>query len=199
MDNNLHLPLATLSHLIRTGDISPVELIESTFTEIDRRNPQLNAFITLFWGQNLESARQAEGEIRDGRVRGTLHGIPIALKDIIHVGGTPTTCGSKFFAIDPSQPDATVTSKLKDAGVDNRWEDQFARICLRRDDREPALWHNGEPVEHVACCRGIEWRLGGCCRHRLLCRRTRHRHRRIGSHSSGDVRGCRAETHLRTN
>jgi aspartyl-tRNA(Asn)/glutamyl-tRNA(Gln) amidotransferase subunit A len=117
MDNNLRLPLATLSHLIRTGDISPVELIESTFTEIDRRNPQLNAFITLFREQSLEAAGQAEKEIRDGQIRGALHGIPIAIKDIVHVAGTPTTCGSKFFAIDPSQPDATVTSKLKDAGA----------------------------------------------------------------------------------
>ena len=116
MDNNLHLPLATLSNLIRTGDISPVELIESTFAEIDRRNPQLNAFITLFRERSLESARQAEKEMRDGRIRGALHGIPIALKDIIHVAGTPTTCGSKFFAIDPTQPDATVTAKLKAAG-----------------------------------------------------------------------------------
>ena len=116
MDNNLHLPLATLSNLIRTGDISPVELIESTFAEIDRRNPQLNAFITLFRERSLESARQAEKEMRDGRIRGALHGIPIALKDIIHVAGTPTTCGSKFFAIDPFQPDATVTAKLKAAG-----------------------------------------------------------------------------------
>ena len=80
MDNNLHLPLATLSHLIRTGDISSAELIESTFAEIDRRNPHLNAFITLFREQSLEAAGQAEKEIRDGRVRGTLHGIPIALK-----------------------------------------------------------------------------------------------------------------------
>ena len=116
MDNNLRLPLATLSHLIRTGDISPVELIESTFAEIDRRNPHLNAFITLFREQSLEAAGQAEKEIRDGRIRGALHGIPIAIKDIVHVAGTPTTCGSKFFAIDPSQPDATVTAKLEAAG-----------------------------------------------------------------------------------
>ena len=117
MDNILHFPITALANLIHTGEISPVELIESTFTEIDGHNPQLNAFITLFREQSLEAARQAELEIRDGRIRGILHGIPVAIKDIIHVAGAPTTCGSKFFSVNPSQPDATITAKLKAAGA----------------------------------------------------------------------------------
>ena len=99
MDNILHFPITALANLIHTGEISPVELIESTFTEIDGHNPQLNAFITLFREQSLEAARQAELEIRDGRIRGILHGIPVAIKDIIHVAGAPSTCGSKFFSV----------------------------------------------------------------------------------------------------
>ena len=117
MDNVLRFPITALANLIRTGEISPVELIESTFAEIDRHNPQLNAFITLFREQSLEAARQAEREIRDGHIRGALHGIPIAIKDIIHVAGAPTRCGSKFFIIPPTQPDATATARLKAAGA----------------------------------------------------------------------------------
>lgn len=117
MNNVLHLPITALSNLIRTGELSPVELIESTFVEIDRCDPELNAFITLFREQSLEDARQAEKEIRDGRTRGTLHGIPVAIKDIIHVTGAPTGCGSKFFSVHPSQPDATVAARLKAAGA----------------------------------------------------------------------------------
>ncbi len=117
MENILHHPITTLTNLIRAGEISIVELIESTFAEIDRHNPRLNVFITRFRERSLESAKQTEREIRDGQIQGTLHGIPIALKDIIHVAGEPTRCGSKFFAIDASQPDATVTTKLKAAGA----------------------------------------------------------------------------------
>lgn len=117
MDNILNLPITTLSNLIRTGEVSPVELIESIFAEIDRHNPRLNAFIALCREESFEAAAQAEREIGDGQIRGTLHGIPVAIKDIIHVAGAPTTCGSKFFSVNPSQPDATVTARLKTAGA----------------------------------------------------------------------------------
>ena len=117
MDNILNLPITTLSNLIRTGEISPVELIGSTFAEIDRHNPRLNAFIALCREESFEAAKQAEREIDAGQIRGTLHGIPVAIKDIIHVTGMPTGCGSKFFSLNPSQPDATVTARLKAAGA----------------------------------------------------------------------------------
>lgn len=117
MDNILYLPITMLSNLIRTGEISPVELTESTFAEIDKHNPRLNAFIALCREESLEAAKQAEREIGDGQIRGALHGIPVAIKDIIHVAGAPTTCGSKFFSVNPSQPDATVTTRLKAAGA----------------------------------------------------------------------------------
>ena len=117
MDDILNLPITTLSNLIRTGEVSPVELIESAFAEIDKHNPRLNAFIALCREESFEAAAQAEREIGDGQIRGTLHGIPIAIKDIIHLAGAPTTCGSKFFSVNPSQPDATVTARLKAAGA----------------------------------------------------------------------------------
>ena len=117
MDNILNLPITTLSNLIRTGEVSTVELIESTFVEIDRHNPRLNTFIALCREESFEAAKRAEREIGDGQIRRALHGIPVAIKDIIHVAGTPTTCGSKFFSVSPSQPDAAVTARLKDAGA----------------------------------------------------------------------------------
>ena len=118
MKNMRYQSIAESSDLISTGKISPVELIESSFAEVDQGEPRLNAFITLFREESLESARQAEKEIRDGQVRGPLHGIPIALKDLIDVAGTRTTCGSKFFATaPPSESDATVAVMLKRAGA----------------------------------------------------------------------------------
>ena len=117
MDDILHASIAEIAEAIRKGEISPVELIEATLAKIDRCEPQLNAFITVFREESLERARQAEVEIRDGKDLGPLHGMPIALKDIIYVEGTRSTAGSNFFAEESPQFDAALVTKLRDAGA----------------------------------------------------------------------------------
>ena len=117
MDDILYGSIAQLAAQIRTGDISPVELIEATLQAIDQCEPQLNAFITVFHEESLESARRAEAEMRNGRDLGPLHGMPIALKDIIYVEGTRSTAGSNFFSEESPQFDAALVSKLRDAGA----------------------------------------------------------------------------------
>ena len=116
-DDVLHASIAQIAAQIRKGEISPVELIEATLEKIDRCEPQLNAFITVFREKSLDSARRAEAEIRSGKDLGPLHGIPIALKDIIYVEGTRSTAGSNFFAEESPQFDAALVSKLRDAGA----------------------------------------------------------------------------------
>ena len=117
MEDILHSSISQLTDLFRTGKVSPVELIEATFSAINQSDAQLNAFIALFEEAALEEAKQAEKEIRGSRSLGPLHGIPIALKDIIHVAETTTTCGSKFYATGSSQFDAAVAARLKAAGA----------------------------------------------------------------------------------
>ena len=117
MDDILHASIAQLAAQIRKGEISPVELIEATLEAIDECEPQLNAFITVFREESLERARQAGVEIRSGKDRSPLHGIPIALKDIIYVEGTRSTAGSNFFSQESPQFDAALVSKLRDAGA----------------------------------------------------------------------------------
>ena len=117
MDDILHASIAQIAAQIRKGEISPVELIEATLEKIDQCEPQLNAFITVFREESLESARRAEAELRDGKDLGPLHGMPIALKDIIYVEGTRSTAGSNFFAEESPQFDAALVSKLRDAGA----------------------------------------------------------------------------------
>ena len=117
MDDILHASIAEIATQIRKGEISPVELIEATLEKIDQSEPQLNAFITVFREESLESARQVETEIRNGKDLGPLHGMPIALKDIIYVEGTRSTAGSNFFSDESPQFDATLVSKLRDAGA----------------------------------------------------------------------------------
>ncbi len=104
--------------LIRTGRLSPVELMEATLDEIDQQESRLNAFISVFRDESLELARQAEIDIRTGKNPGSLHGIPIALKDLIDVAGRRTTCGSKFYeAGSTARSDSTITRRLKQAGA----------------------------------------------------------------------------------
>ena len=117
MNDLCYKPIVELASLIQGGELSPVELISATFEAIDEREPALNAFITLFRDESLTVAKQASDEIQRGGYRGPLHGVPIALKDLVGVAGTPTTCGSKFFAEKAPQVDATVTAKLKQTGA----------------------------------------------------------------------------------
>ena len=82
------------SELLRQGSVSPVELTTACLARIEKLNPKLNAFITVTAESALAQARQAEAEIRRGDWRGPLHGIPLALKDLIDTAGVRTTAAS---------------------------------------------------------------------------------------------------------
>ena len=74
----------------------PVELLTHLLARIEALDPKLNAFIRLDAEAAMQAARQAETEIKAGRSRGPLHGVPVGIKDIIDVAGLPTTCHSKI-------------------------------------------------------------------------------------------------------
>jgi aspartyl-tRNA(Asn)/glutamyl-tRNA(Gln) amidotransferase subunit A len=105
------------SELLRQGSVSPVELTTDCLARIEKLNPGLNAFITVTGESALAAARQAEGEIRRGDWRGPLHGIPIALKDLIDTAGVPTTAASLLFKGRVPTEDAEVVRRLKAAGA----------------------------------------------------------------------------------
>ena len=110
-----YVSIAELSDRIQNKDISPVEVVQATLERIDRLEPQLNAFNTVFADQALAEARQAETDIGRGTYRGPLHGIPIGIKDIYECG--PTTCGSESLADYVADQDCTSVAKLKQAGA----------------------------------------------------------------------------------
>ena len=111
----VYVSIAELSDRIRTKDISPVEVVRATLDRIDRLEPQLNAYNTVFADQAVAEARQAEADIGRGAYRGPLHGIPIGIKDIYECG--PTTCGSESLADYVADQDCTSVAKLKQAGA----------------------------------------------------------------------------------
>ncbi len=105
------------SELLRKGSVSPVELTAHCLARIENLNPKLNAFITVTAESALAAARQAESEIRRGDWRGPLHGIPLALKDLIDTAGVPTTAASLLFKDRIPAEDAEIVRRLKAAGA----------------------------------------------------------------------------------
>ena len=106
-----------ISELLRKGSLSPVELTEDCLARIEKLNPRLNAFITVTADSGRAQARTAEAEIRRGNWRGPLHGIPLALKDLIDTAGVRTTAASSLFKDRIPAEDAEVIRRLREAGA----------------------------------------------------------------------------------
>ncbi len=107
----------TLSRLVQSKEISPVDIIDAHLARIEATEPMLNSFITLLPEEARAAARRAEQEIQSGNYRGPLHGIPVALKDLFNTGGVRTTSGSRVFDNFIPDRDCTVASKLHQAGA----------------------------------------------------------------------------------
>ena len=82
-----YMSAAKLSPLIQNKELSPVEVIQAHLDRIQETEPVLNSFITLLPEEALAAAKRAETDIQAGRSRGTLHGIPVALKDLYNTAG----------------------------------------------------------------------------------------------------------------
>jgi aspartyl-tRNA(Asn)/glutamyl-tRNA(Gln) amidotransferase subunit A len=108
-------PIAEIAPLVRSGALSPVSLVEACLARIQAR-PSVNAFITVLAESAQADARRAEAEIAAGRWRGPLHGVPIAIKDLIDVAGTLTTSGSTV-PTNEAVNDAPVVRRLREAGA----------------------------------------------------------------------------------
>jgi Asp-tRNA(Asn)/Glu-tRNA(Gln) amidotransferase A subunit family amidase len=106
-----------LAELIRTKQVSSAELTEMYLSRIKRYNPKLLCVVTITEDLAMRQAREADKEIAAGRYRGPLHGIPWGAKDIISAKGYPTTWGAAPFKDRVIDRDATVVSRLNDAGA----------------------------------------------------------------------------------
>ena len=111
------LDLSDASKKIQTRTISPVELTKACLERIERLNQQLNAFITVTADSAIEEARIAEKEISEGNWRGPLHGIPIAVKDLIETANIRTTAASRVLENYVPTKDAPIIQRLREAGV----------------------------------------------------------------------------------
>jgi Asp-tRNA(Asn)/Glu-tRNA(Gln) amidotransferase A subunit family amidase len=110
-------PVRHLAELIRTKQVSSVELTELYLARLHRYNGTLNNVVTFLDEYGLAEARRADGEIAAGRYKGPLHGIPWGAKDIISVKGFQTTWGAAPFKDQQFDYDASVVEMLRDAGA----------------------------------------------------------------------------------
>jgi aspartyl-tRNA(Asn)/glutamyl-tRNA(Gln) amidotransferase subunit A len=113
----VELTLDEASRLIRARMLSPVELVRAYLARIEQIEPRVNAYITVTAALALEQAERLEAELDDGRWRGPLHGIPIALKDNIDTAGILTTAASAVLASRVPVENAEVYRRLREAGA----------------------------------------------------------------------------------
>jgi aspartyl-tRNA(Asn)/glutamyl-tRNA(Gln) amidotransferase subunit A len=109
--------ISELSQRLRKREVSPVEITRACLDQIEKRNPDLNAFITVMGESALAEAGSAEAEIGRGEWRGPLHGVPIALKDLIDTAGVLTTAASALYKDRIPDRDAEVVRRLRQAGA----------------------------------------------------------------------------------
>jgi aspartyl-tRNA(Asn)/glutamyl-tRNA(Gln) amidotransferase subunit A len=113
----LNLTITDAVRLIKDGQITPLDLMEATLARIDRLNGKLNAYLHIMRDEAVRQARYATEAIRRSEDWGALHGIPIAVKDLIDIAGEPTTAGSEFLRHNIATEDAAVTTQLRAAGA----------------------------------------------------------------------------------
>jgi aspartyl-tRNA(Asn)/glutamyl-tRNA(Gln) amidotransferase subunit A len=109
--------MAEAGELLAAGHASPVELTEAYLRAIDERDADVNAYLTVTAERARADAARAERELRGGDRRGPLHGVPVALKDLVETAGIRTTAGSRILADHVPPGDAVVARNLRDAGT----------------------------------------------------------------------------------
>ena len=118
VEEQLHyLTIQEVGDRIRKREMSPVDVVEASLDRVEATDDRLHSFITLLKDEALEQARVAEAEIAKGNYRGPLHGIPYGLKDLYDTAGIRTTAASKVDFDRVPAEDATVVTRLREAGA----------------------------------------------------------------------------------
>jgi aspartyl-tRNA(Asn)/glutamyl-tRNA(Gln) amidotransferase subunit A len=111
------LTLADAAAKVRSGAVTSTALTQACLERIEVYQPKLDAFITVMKSQALAAAAQLDAEQKAGKLRGPLHGVPLAIKDIIDTFDARTTGGSALFEDRVPLEDATVVARLRAAGA----------------------------------------------------------------------------------
>lgn len=116
-DEICRLTLKQASDALRQARLTPLDLTRACLQRIQQRDKQINSFIAIYEKQALADAAALTADLKAGYARGPLHGIPVALKDLIDLAGHTTTAASEQFLENRATQDADVTRRLKEAGA----------------------------------------------------------------------------------
>lgn len=118
MSKELHYcELVDIGQRIQRRELSPVEVTQAQLERIEKIDGQLKSYVIVMAEQALADARRAEAEIAQGRVRGPLHGVPVAVKDLCWTEGVPTAAGMALYRDFVPTEDGTAVRKLREAGA----------------------------------------------------------------------------------
>ena len=115
--NNHRLSIAEASEVIKRGEITPSELLESHLKRIERNEHDIQAWVTVDKDGARDAAARLTKESEQGQIRGSLHGIPVGVKDIFYTAGLKTTMGSPIYSEFVPAKDSAVVSALREAGA----------------------------------------------------------------------------------
>jgi aspartyl-tRNA(Asn)/glutamyl-tRNA(Gln) amidotransferase subunit A len=139
------LSLVEAADAVRAGRVSSVELTEACIARIEAVQPTINAFISFEPEAALAEARQRDSEAASGNYRGSLHGVPMAHKDLLYRDGKVVTCGSKVLGDFVADTTATVLVRLEAAGAINLGTLGMAELALGASGRNEHFGHCRNP------------------------------------------------------
>lgn len=140
--------LVRMADLVRSGELSPVDLVEAHLRQIEARNPRLNAFVSVFHDVARAEARRAAEAVVKGNELGRLHGVPVTIKDSYDIEGRPTLCGSKLRIGHRAAQDSTAVARLRREGA----------IVLGKTNT-PEFLNNWETDNHITGRTNNPWDL----------------------------------------
>jgi Asp-tRNA(Asn)/Glu-tRNA(Gln) amidotransferase A subunit family amidase len=138
--------LSAIAKMIRGREVSPVEVAEAHLERISRLNPALNAIVTMA-PDLVERARAAEAELLRGDKVGSLHGVPVTIKDTIDTAGLRTTSGSKIRIDYVPETDAPAVARLKAGGAIVLGKTNAAEMAMDYNADNPVFNRTNHPLD----------------------------------------------------
>lgn len=173
-------PAAELARSLRLREIGCRELLEHQLTRVAAINPSLNAIVTLAEDTARKRADELDAELARGIVRGSLHGLPITIKDSIESAGIRTTCGARVYSDHIPKANAPALQRLIDAGANVFGKTNTPAFANDVQTYNALFGATLNPWDRARTAGGRlvgRRRCGG--RRRIVGVRTRQRHRRL--------------------
>jgi amidase len=117
VDDILYLPAIRIAELIRTREISSLEVVKACLNRIEFVNPRIHAVCALAAERALREARRADEQLQNGNIKGPLHGVPMTIKDSFDTEGIISTAGTTGRRTFVPKQDATIVRRLRESGA----------------------------------------------------------------------------------